>query len=45
MSYHDEIGRYFKLRRRRFLAHTGALAAASAAPLAMQSSSPGRRTT
>ena len=39
MSYHDEIGRYFKLGRRRFLTHTGALAAASAAPLAMQSSS------
>ena len=37
MSYHDEIGRYFKLGRRRFLTHTGALAAASAAPLAMKS--------
>ena len=36
MSYHDEIGRYFKLGRRRFLTHTGALAAASAAPLAMR---------
>ena len=37
MSYHDEIGKYFKLGRRRFLTHTGALAAASAAPLAMKS--------
>jgi spermidine/putrescine-binding protein len=37
MSYHDEIGRYFKLGRRRFLTQTGALAAASAAPLAMSS--------
>ena len=37
MSYHDEIGKYFKLGRRRFLTHTGALAAASATPLVMKS--------
>ena len=37
MSYYDEIGKYFKLGRRRFLKQTGALAAASAAPLAMMS--------